>query len=155
MNNGNVLPIEKPDPMIDRQDKLIVALGQRLNAQNEILHLIAERLQSIDVSLRQIALASNPAPNFQRPLSEFPNFDWSAIGATILKDDADGVSAVEFNGQTFVRRSPSNKFDVAIWFSRCVGKDQDGQNKYARLITFKDAGDSEPIAPKAKKAINQ
>jgi len=123
---SNVLPIDKPQPELDYTAKLITALGQRLNAQNEILHLIAESLQGIDASLRQIALASNPAPNYQRLLSEYPSFDWSSIGATILKEDSDGVSVVEWNGQQFTRRAPSNKYDVAIWFSRCAGKDQDG-----------------------------
>ena len=146
---------DKSEPMLDYTGKLITALGQRLTAQNEILHLIAESLQGIDASLRQIALSANPAPNYQRPLNEFPNFDWLSVGATILKQDVDGVSAVEWNDQTFVRRSPSNKFDAAVWFSRCIGKDSDGNNKYVRLITFKDAGDSEPIGAKAKKAINQ
>jgi hypothetical protein len=36
-----------------------------------------------------------------------------------------------------VRRSPANKFGEAIWFSRCTGKDENGENKYEKLITFK------------------
>ncbi len=137
---------------MDRSEKLIVALGQRISEQNEILQMIAASLQGVESHLRQIALSSNPAPNYQRPLSEYHGFDWSSIGAGVLKEDEDGVSSVEWNGQVFTRRSPNNKFDAAIWFSRSVGKDSDGNNRYVRLITFKAASDAEPIAAKAKKA---
>ena len=138
---------------IDRIEKLVIALGQRTAAQNEMLQTIAECLIGIDASLRQMALASNPAPNYQRQLNEYQGFDWGSIGAAILKEDDDGVSVVEWNGQVFTRRSPNNKFDAAVWFSRCAGKDADGNNRYVRLISFKAASDAEPIAAKARKAI--
>jgi hypothetical protein len=111
---------------MDRGEKLIVALGQRISEQNEILQMIAASLQGVESHLRQIAISSNPAPNYQRPLSDYPGFDWPSIGATVLKEDDDGATAVEWNGQIFTRRSPNNKFDAAVWFSRCVGKDADG-----------------------------
>jgi hypothetical protein len=138
---------------MDRSEKLIVTLGQRIGEQNEILQMIAASLQGVESHLRQIAISSNPAPNYHRPLSDYPSFDWLSIGATVLKEDHDGVTAVEWNGQVFMRRSPHNKFDAAVWFSRCVGKDVDGNNKYVRLITFKAASEAEPIASKAKQAI--
>jgi hypothetical protein len=128
-------------------------LGQRISEQNEILQMIAASLQGVESHLRQIAISSNPAPNYQRPLSDYPGFDWLSIGATVLKEDGDGVAAVEWNGQVFTRRSPHNKFDAAVWFSRCIGKDTDGNNRYARLISFKAVNDAEPIAAKARKAI--
>lgn len=140
-------------PGNDHLKQLLVALERRTEGQSKVLHLIAESLQGIEAHLRQIALSSNPAPNYQRPLSKYHGFDWSSIGAGILKEDEDGVSSVEWNGQVFTRRSPNNKFDAAIWFSRCVGKDSDGNNRYVRLITFKAASDAEPIAAKAKKAV--
>jgi hypothetical protein len=59
-------------------------------------------------------------------LSEYPTFDWPSIGATVLNRDDDGVTAVEWNGQVFTRRSPNNKFDAAVWFSRHLGQDSDG-----------------------------
>jgi hypothetical protein len=59
-------------------------------------------------------------------LSEYPTFDWPSIGATVLNRDDDGVTAVEWNGHVFTRRSPNNKFDVAVWFSRHLGQDSDG-----------------------------
>jgi hypothetical protein len=99
---------------MDGAEKLIVTLGQRLSALNELLQMIAESLQDIESHLRQIAISSNPAPNYQRLLSEYPHFDWASIGATALNRDGDGAMAVEWNGQTFIRRSPNNKFDAAI-----------------------------------------
>jgi DdrB-like protein len=112
--------------MSDIDEKLIVKLGQRLSEQNELLRMIAESLRGVEAHLRQIAVSSNPAPNYQRPLSEYSTFDWTSIGATVLNRDGDGVTAVEWNGQVFTRRSPSNKFDAAVWFSRHLGQDTDG-----------------------------
>jgi hypothetical protein len=137
----------------DRSEKLIITLGQRVNEQNEILRMIAASLQGVESHLRQMAVSSNPAPNYQRPLSEYPIFDWPSIGATVLNRDEDGATAVEWNGQVFTRRSPSNKFDAAVWFSRHLGQDADGNKRYARLISFRALTDAEPIAAKAKKAI--
>ena len=137
----------------DRSEKLIITLGQRVNEQNEILRMIAASLQGVESHLRQMAVSSNPAPNYQRSLSEYPIFDWPSIGATVLNRDEDGVTAVEWNGQVFTRRSPNNKFDAAVWFSRHLGQDADGNKRYARLIVFRALSDAEPIATKAKKAI--
>jgi len=139
--------------MSDVDEKLIIKLGQRINEQNEILRMIAASLEGIESHLRQIAVSSNPAPNYQRTLSEYPRFDWSSIGATVLNRDGDGATAVEWNGQVFTRRSPSNKFAEAVWFSRHLGQDSDGNKRYARLISFRALNDAEPIAAKAKRAI--
>jgi hypothetical protein len=139
--------------MSDIDEKLIVKLGQRINEQNEILRMIAASLEGVESHLRQIAVSSNPAPNYQRSLSEYPIFDWPSIGATVLSRDDDGVTAVEWNGQVFTRRSPNNKFAEAVWFSRHLGQDADGNKRYARLISFRALSDAEPIAAKAKKAI--
>jgi len=138
---------------IDHAEKLIVALGQRISEQNEMLRMIAASLQGIESHLRQMAISSNTAPNYQRLLSEYPTFDWASIGATVLNRDGDGVTSVEWNGQIFTRRSPSNRFQEAVWFSRHLGQDSDGNKRYARLITFRDLNDAEPIAAKAKRAI--
>jgi hypothetical protein len=139
--------------MSDIAEKLIVKLGQRISEQNEILRMIAASLQAVESHLRQIAVSSNPAPNYQRPLNEYLTFDWTSIGATVLNRDGDGVTAVEWNGQVFTRRSPNNKFDAAVWFSRHLGQDADGNKRYARLIVFRALSDAEPITAKAKKAI--
>jgi DdrB-like protein len=139
---------------VDRSERLIVTLGQRISEQNGILQMIAASLQGVESHLRQIAISSNPAPNYQRTLSEYPGFDWSSIGATVLKEDSDGVSVVEWNGKTFTRRSANNKYPEAIWFSRPAGKDADGNLRYERLVTCKRPSEAEPIAAKAKRAIS-
>jgi hypothetical protein len=139
---------------MDRAEKLIVTLGQRVGEQNEILRPIAASLQGVESHLRQMAVSSNPAPNYQRPLSEYPIFDWPSIGATVLNRDEDGVTAVEWNGQVFTRRSPNNKFDAAVWFSRHLGQDADGNKRYARLISFRALNDHERDKLKLKVSFN-
>jgi hypothetical protein len=104
-----------------------------MNALNKTLHLIAESLQDVESHLRQIAVSSNPAPIYWRPLSDYRNFDWASIGAIVLKEDRDGATEVEWNGQVFTRRSAENHFDAAVWYSRCVGKDSDGCDLKRRL----------------------
>jgi DdrB-like protein len=137
----------------DRIEKLITVLGQLMNGLNKTLQMIAESLQGVESHMLQIAVSSNPAPNYRRPLSDYRDFDWASIGAMVLKEDKDGATEVEWNGQVFTRRSPDNSFDAAIWFSRSAGKDADGKNKYVRLITFKPSSESGPIGAKAKRAI--
>lgn len=98
-----------------------------------------EYLRRIAVSLEALALALAPktAPDYQHDLTEFPQFDWSSIGAVVTFCDRDGAAIVTWGGHTYIRRSPHNKFDLAIWFSRCVGKEKNGELIYERLITFK------------------
>ncbi len=139
----------------DQIEKLIAALGQRMNALNTTLETIAESLQGVELHLREISISSNPAPNYRRPLSEYRDFDWSSIGAIVLKEDKDGATEVEWNGQVFTRRSPDNSYDAAVWYSRSVGKDSDGKNKYLRLITFKPSSESRSIGAKAKRALGE
>ena len=144
---------DKEVTMSETDEKLIVKLGQRMGEQNEILRMIAASLKGVESHLRQMAVSSNTAPNYQRPLSEYPTFDWSSIDAIVLNQDGDGATSVEWNGQIFTRRSPSNRFQEAVWFSRHLGQDSDGNKRYARLISFKALSHAEPIAVKAKKAI--
>lgn len=94
-----------------------------------------QALERIASSLEQ--LSPKTAPNYQYPLESFKNFDWNSIGVTVIKSDRYGAGVVSWNGHQYLRRSPSNKYDPAVWFSRCTGKDDDGTNKYERLITFK------------------
>ena len=98
-------------------------------------------------------LSPKEAPNYEYPLESFRNFDWSSIGAEIIKEDQFGAAIVSWNGKQFIRRSPSNKFGVALWFSRCIKKDEDGSNKYQRLITFKPLNNKE-VEPVSEKARN-
>jgi hypothetical protein len=101
----------------------------------EIQHRQITALERIAEALDR--LAPNTAPNYQRSLEDFRAFNWESINATIERSDQYGAAIVNWRGYQFVRRSPSNKFGEAIWFSRCIGRDDAGENKYERLITFK------------------
>lgn len=97
-------------------------------------------LDRIARGVETIAMSNATAPSFNRPMSEYKDFDWSSIGATVTETDRDGVSVVEWGGYNWKRRNPSNNFDNAIFYTRPIGKKEDGSNKYARLITFKEVG---------------
>lgn len=112
-----------------------------------LLGNIASSLEAIERALRP------EAPNYKRPIEEFPTFDWTSIGARVLKVDQYGVAQVEHGDQVYTRRSPENKFGEAIWFSRPEGKDADGNVRYVRLITFRKFGDAEPISRKAEALV--
>lgn len=113
-----------------------------------------EVLINIERSLRIIAGALAKAPNIQQPLQDYPDFDWKSIGARVLRTDADGASVVEHNGRIYKRRSPDNKYEACIWFSRCTGKDENGNNHYETLISFETIKDDvEPLGQKAQKAL--
>jgi DdrB-like protein len=110
--------------------------------------------------IAQILEESRPrssAPNYQALLENWHHYDWEKIGAEIELTDNYGVASVIWQGDRFKRRSPSNAYDTAIFFSRCVGKSEDGTNQYERLITFKPFADLkvEPISRKAENIINQ
>jgi DdrB-like protein len=114
---------------------------EQVNLWLEIQHRQMTALEQIAAALDR--LAPNTAPNYQRPLEEFKSFNWESINVSIERSDQYGAAIVNWRGYQFVRRSPSNKFGEAIWFSRCVGKDDSGENKYERLITFKPASKKE------------
>lgn len=104
---------------------------------------LEDLFDSIEHSLERIAIAleanmaTRSAPNYQALLEDFHSFNWEEIGAAIKKVDNYGVATVLWGGNRFVRRSPENSYGAAIYFSRCIGKDETGKNQYERLITFK------------------
>lgn len=111
-------------------------------------------LASIAESLQALADAqTKEPPNLQRRLEEYASFDWSSIAAAVLEQDQDGPTVVEWRGQRFTRRAPQNKYGLAIWYSRAIGKDEDGGVHYARLVTFKDQAEAERIPAKARTAL--
>jgi DdrB-like protein len=112
--------------------------------QFEILRKLLERI-AIAVE------AQRTAPNYQADLKDFAQFDWSSIGANVRGQDRDGVAIVEWRQNTYLRRSASNKFQPAIWFSRSIGKDELGNTKYERLITFKPKSEAEPLPDKVRR----
>ena len=88
--------------------------------------------------------AANP-PNWKRPLSAYKNGWVKAIGAYEVAKDQHGPTLIFWMGHHYLRRSSENKkYGAAIWFSRAIGKDEAGNNEYARLITFND--DPTPVA---------
>jgi hypothetical protein len=115
----------------------------------------AAALERIADALDRLAPVTTIAPNYQRPLEQFASFNWESINASVERTDQYGAAVVSWRGQQFVRRSPSNKFGEAIWFSRCVGKDEQGENRYERLITFKPVSkvEVEPVPEKVLRHI--
>lgn len=129
--------------MTDYQDQIL----QQMKAQTELLGMIVQRLDLVHVQLGRLEWLVAPAgPNYVQPLVAYATFDWESIGAEVTGRDRDGVSRVDWFGRTFTRRSGGGKFGKAIWFSRYVGEDEAGQKKYARLITFKDYSEAEPVS---------
>lgn len=105
---------------------------------------VIESLSRIATALEQM-IPVREAPNYQFALDKFATFDWESIGAVVADDDSDGVSTILWRKHIYLRRSSSSKFGAAIWFSRCVGKDERGENKYECLIKFKAMSDAEPL----------
>lgn len=119
---------------------------------------ILAQLDRQTVLLETIAAAlaqTQPAPNYKGNLDRFHAFDWSRIGATVEQEDVDGVAAVLWHNNYYVRRSAANKFEPAIWFSRPIGKDEDGNNRYERLITFKRQATVEPLPDRVRQTVRR
>lgn len=125
--------------MTDEQFQLILGA---LHQQTDLLERLVAAIE-----------ARSPAPGYVRALAEFAEFDWSEIDATVIQTDSDGIAAISWRGHRYTRRSPANKFDPAIWFSRVVGKDEDGSSRYERLITFKELAEPEPLPQKVKRSL--
>jgi DdrB-like protein len=111
-----------------------------------------ENNENIQLLLRVIA-SQNP-PNWQRPLKDYPKFDWSKMGATVVSSDAHGATKVSWCGHVYLRRSGENKkFGAAIWFSRSNGKGEGEETHYLKLITFKDSANAEPLPSYVAEAL--
>lgn len=110
-------------------------------------------LNRIAQALETIAMSNAPAPNFVKPIGAYATFDFTTIGAIVKARDSNGPTELEWGGYTWTRRSPQNKFGEAIWFSRAIGKDAEGNVKYARLITFKKMTEAEPLPRKVEAMI--
>ena len=111
-------------------------------------------LERIADSLDRHTTPTSNAPNYTFPLESFASFDWESIGASVERTDNYGAAIVSWRGNNFVRRSPNNKFGEIIFFSRCVGKDEQGDNKYERLISFKSIPQVEPVSEKVLRKLS-
>lgn len=104
------------------------------NDQAERLIAAVERLASATEALVQGQQRKTSSPaKFIKPIEEFPNFDWASIGAKIEYRDSDRIVAgVSYRGVTYERKSKHGD----VWFSRNVGRDDDGNPIYETLIKF-------------------
>lgn len=91
------------------------------------------------------AIASQHPPDWKLPLAYYKALWCERIGATVIDGDEHGPSQVMWSGHIYTRRAGSGKYGVAIWFSRSIGKDDNGETEYGRLITFKDQAPAEPL----------
>ncbi|MBW4665370.1 MAG: single-stranded DNA-binding protein [Chroococcus sp. CMT-3BRIN-NPC107] len=105
---------------------------------------IIELLSRMALALEQM-IPTGAAPNYQFAIKDFASFNWASIGAVVIASDSSGATAVSWKHHTYLRRSPTNNFKAAIWFSRCTGKDERGNNVYEKLVTFKAIRDAEPL----------
>lgn len=86
------------------------------------------------------------------PLGDYKTYDWPSIGAKPVTTDEDGVAQVWHEGKVYTRRT-NDKFGQDIWFSRCVGKNEDGTPRYHKLIEFKPLKPAEPIGRKTEQTL--
>lgn len=141
--------------MTDEQfNKLFRLFSDTFGAMNARLSGLAEHLGGIEASLSQIVSAQNPSPNYTRHIAEFLTFDWLTINARVTETDQDGPSVVEWQNKLFKRRAGNPTFgENVIYFSRSIGKDESGQNRYERLITFKEMGEARELSRKTAKTV--
>lgn len=141
--------------MTDEQfNKLFQLFSNTFGAMNARLNGLAEHLGGIEASLSQIVSAQNPSPNYTRHINEFLTFDWLTINARVTETDDDGPAVVEWQNKLFKRRAGNPTFgENIVYFSRAVGKDDSGQNRYERLITFKEMGEARELSRKTSKTV--
>jgi hypothetical protein len=122
----------------------------------KILGQFLDKLERIAAAVESLARDGAPqAPNYVKPLGDYRQFDWSSIAASVVQQDADGPTHVEWGGYLWNRRSPANKFDPAIWYSRAQGRDEQGNVTYLRLITFKPLKEPDPVPDKVAQAATR
>ena len=113
--------------------------------------LIITQLVRIADAMERLASGGKPtAPNIVRPIEEYKTFDWAAHNMEVVKRDDDGPTHVSYGGVLYTRRSPSNKFEPAIWYSAPAGKDEEGNVEYICLIRFRTFSDADPLPAKAR-----
>jgi hypothetical protein len=112
----------------------------------EIQHRQMIALESIAASLQTMAGAQQKGARHTRPIAQFKGFDWSSINATVDKSDRYGAAVVHCNGHIYTRKSKPD-FGDDVWFSRSLGKGEDGRSQYDVLIKF--------IAPPKVRSLSQ
>lgn len=136
--------------------EIVSSLLTALNGFLEYQRREVLALEQIALCLGQLNLsATAAAPNYTRALTEFKSFDWNSIGASVIQRDDSGATIVRWGNHDYVRRSPANKFGEAIWFSRSVGRDEQGHTTYERLITFKRMASAEALPQRVRDRVYQ
>ena len=86
-----------------------------------LLAALVSNTNRIAQSLELMTMQNAKEPNYQRPIEQYRDFDFETIGAQVKARDEHGVTALDWGGFIWTRRSPQNKFGEAIWFSRvCI-----------------------------------
>lgn len=116
------------------------------NDLENIIRQMANDLAVIKNHLATLVQYNAPiSPNYRYPLSQYADFDWASIGATAVAHDRNGATQLNWGGYTWKRRNDnSKKRGQAIWFSRPLPESE--SSDYARLITFADLADVEPMS---------
>jgi len=113
---------------------------------------IAIHIETIVTLQKSILTTLQPkAPNFKYDLETYFYFDWQKIQATVLTEDAQGASLVQWGGYTWTRRTDAGTYGDTVWFTRADGKDSNGKNQYIRLITFKKMPQAKPMDPRLER----
>jgi hypothetical protein len=133
-------PISHQPPTSEALLQQLVEVSQRQNAL----------LERIALAMEAAGDGGGASPNYEVCLTQFKSFDWGAIEAKVEQEDRDGVATVLWRGHRYVRRSAANKFEPAIWFSRSIGRDEEGNVQYAKLVTFRLRPKAEPLPSKVK-----
>ena len=113
-----------------------------MEEQTQLLQAILAELKALHASIK----SNQPAPRLEFHLDDLPNFPWDAIGAVPAQRDKHGISQIWWGGRQFFRRSPDNRYTEAIFFSRSLGKEENGKPQYEWLIRFSTT--TKPLTPK-------
>lgn len=115
----------------------------------KLLDSIATSVERLADSNDKLAAAIEKIANYQAmqpreiqtmyfSLGEYPQFDWEGrVGAKVIARDKDGAIAIEFEGKTYTRRCPMNKYEDVIVYSRASGKEGE-KLIYEWLVCFKE-----------------
>lgn len=108
---------------------------------------ILAKLETITTLLKQLLRQNAPyAPNYRYPLAAYWTFDWTTIGAEIIRRDDKGATQVLWGGYLWTRRNDAGRqYGKAIWFSRVDSSNDRDDLTYIRLITFKNSAEPDPM----------
>jgi hypothetical protein len=142
-------------------------MSEQIEQENIIEQLagaLLAQLKELNQTLRRMEAANNPSPEYRVPIEQYPEFNWTKLGARVVAQDEWGATIVSWNGKQFKRRSPDNKYGACIWFSRVLRKaesvekatESSSDRDYAILIRFETVDTQvDPLGDKAKAALQR